>query len=326
MALPDWTFVRLNASVFKMKTMPYEDCVVTGGAGMIGSELVSVLCRRGVRSKILDDFSTKRYKNTHAGVELVRGDITDATTCKKAINTDLVFHLAGRPTIKDGLDKPGDTFIKGVLGTVNVLEAMRANDAKSIVFASSAMIYGNLASERPMEDYGPLIPASIYGASKLACENLICSYCKTYGFRSYIYRLSNIVGSNSNHGVIRDFVLKLKENPEEMDILGNGNQERSFVYVSDCVAGMLHALDKASDQINVFNLGNSDKVSIREVATIVSSELGLAPQFHFEKSMYGKSDLRALLMDSSRLESLGWKCSLSSREAVKKCVRDMVLL
>lgn len=309
-----------------MAIQNYKSCVVTGGAGLIGSKLVSALHNRGMKAKVLDDFSTKRLETAIAGIELVKGDVENPNTCKKEICADIVFHLAGYAKVKEGFTNPGDVFKKNIMGALNVLEAMRVNDFKSIAFTSSATVYGDLISERPNEDFSPLVPSSIYGASKLACENLICGYCKTYGFRAYIFRLSNIVSYNSSHGVIRDFVLNLRKNPKEMKILGNGMQQRSFVYVDDCVLGMLCALDKATGQISTFNISNKDQITIREVAEIVSSELGLKPVFSFEKASRGwVGDLKSTLIDTSRLESLGWKCSLDSRQVVKRCVREMGL-
>ncbi|MEM7819944.1 MAG: NAD-dependent epimerase/dehydratase family protein, partial [Candidatus Aenigmatarchaeota archaeon] len=227
--------------------------LVTGGAGFIGSHLVDVLIQRGYDVTIIDNISTSPiFLNKKA--TFIKGNLLDKKFVLSRINDfDYIFHFAANSNIRIGLDNTSIHLEQNILATYNVLEAMRINGIENIVFASSSTVYGNANIIPTPESYGPLIPVSLYGASKLACEALICSYVGTFEKKAWIYRLANIIGPRSRHGVIIDFFNKLKKNKRSMEILGNGKQKKSYLYVSECVNAIIESL-KSRDQVNIFNI------------------------------------------------------------------------
>jgi len=190
-----------------------------------------------------------------------------------------VWHLAANPDVRVGSENPDEIYRNNVLATYNLLEAMRKNNVDRIIFTSTSTVYGEAKVIPTPEDY-PTIPISIYGASKLACEAMISSYCHTFDMKAWIYRFANVIGKRSNHGVIYDFIMKLRRNPEELEILGNGEQNKSYIYVSDCIEAMFYGL-KADDRVNIFNIGSEDQIKVKRIAEIVCEEMGLNPKFRF---------------------------------------------
>ncbi|MEM2205076.1 MAG: GDP-mannose 4,6-dehydratase, partial [Candidatus Hadarchaeales archaeon] len=214
---------------------------------------------------------------------------------------------------------------QNVLATFNLLEAMRACGVKRIAFSSSSTVYGEARTLPTPEDYGPLLPISLYGASKLAAEGLISAYCHTFGFRAWIFRFANIVGPRQTHGVILDFIQKLRKNPEELEILGDGNQNKSYLWVEDCVEAMLLAVERSTENPAIFNLGNTDRTTVRRVAEIVCEEMGLQPRFRFTGGRRGwVGDVPEMLLDIAKICSLGWRPRYSSEEAVRRTVRVLL--
>ncbi len=173
------------------------------------------------------------------------------------------------------------------------------------------------------EDY-PTHPISLYGASKLACEALIESYCHTFDMQAWIYRFANVIGKRSTHGVIYDFIMKLKKNPEELEILGNGEQNKSYIYISDCIEAMLFGL-RSDERVNIFNIGSEDQIKVRRIAEIVCEELGLSPRFKFTGGERGwKGDVPVMLLSIEKLKKMGWKPKYNSEDAVRMAVRDLI--
>jgi UDP-glucose 4-epimerase len=246
---------------------------------------------------------------------------------------EVVFHLAANPEVRVGEVDPSVHFRENLLVTFNVLEAMgKSSAAKLIVFFSSSTVYGEPAVFPTCEDYGPLLPISVYGASKLGCEALICAYCYTFGVRGLVFRLANIVGGRSSHGVIIDFVRKLRENPRELEILGDGSQSKSYLHVKDCVDAVFHALKHFLDKkgaLEVYNVGSLDKVDVKRIAEIVSEEMGLQNvEFKLTGGVDGgrgwKGDVKTMLLSADKLSNLGWKPSLNSEEAVRLSCRELL--
>ena len=318
--------------------MSYVDVgiLVTGGAGFIGSHLVDRLMREGGAVTVLDNLSTGSRDNIAHWIErpnftFVEGDCLHREDIRKALrNCELVFHLAANPEVRVGAVDTKIDFEQNILATYNVLEEMReSKTAKTIVFTSTSTVYGDAKILPTSEDYGPLEPISLYGASKLACEALISAYCHMFDIRGVIYRLANIVGSRSQHGVIWDFIHKLRKNPNELEILGDDTQTKSYLTVDDCIDAMLFGLEHASDRFEIYNIGSEDQINVTEIAKIVTEEMGLKDvEFRYTGGVVGGrgsiGDVQTMFLDISKLKNLGWKPKCFSAESVRTAT-DQIL-
>lgn len=293
--------------------------MVTGSAGFIGSHLAEALREKYVVHGI-DNFSSGNIKS----VPTIHADLlTDAIDLYFS-EIDTVFHLAANPDVKFGAISTKTPLEQNVLVTYNVLEAMRRNNVKKIVFASSSTVYGNAKTPTP-EEYSPLEPASIYGASKLACEALICAYCHMFGMQAWVFRLANILGQRSNHGIIPDFIQKLRTNARSLEILGDGEQNKSYLYIGDCISAILSGFEKSSKRINIFNVGSDDQMKVIEIANLICKEMNVVPKYEFSGGAQGwKGDVPVMMLDTARIKSLGWKANYNSREAVKKTICEIL--
>ncbi len=311
--------------------------LITGGAGFIGSHLVDRVTEIGWDVRVLDDLSAgslnnikNRLKEEH--FEFIKGDMRDAKVVKKAVDgVDAVFHLAANPEVRIGSQSPELLYETNVLITYNLLNAIRDANVKYLVFTSSSTVYGDADVIPTPEDYAPLEPISVYGGAKLAAEALISGYAHTFGFRALILRLANIIGERSNHGVIYDFINKLHKNPEELEILGDGTQRKSYLHVKDTVEGMIHLLEhfkKDNKTVDFYNLGNDDWITVREIAEIVSEEMELKPKFRFTGGVDGgrgwKGDVKFMRLSIEKAKRTGWKPKLNSYEAVRRTVRELL--
>ena len=264
--------------------------------------------------------------------EFVKGDIRDPELVKKAVEgVDVVFHLAANPEVRIGSQSPELLYETNVLITYNLLNAMNDPEVKFLVFTSSSTVYGDASVIPTPEDYAPLEPISVYGGAKLAAEALISGYAHTFGFRALIFRLANIIGERSNHGVIYDFINKLRRNPEELEILGDGTQRKSYLHVSDTVEGMLHIFEHFKGEnktVDFYNLGNDDWITVREIAEIVSGEMGLKPKFRFTGGVDGgrgwKGDVKFMRLSIEKARKTGWRPRLNSYEAVRRTVKGLL--
>lgn len=312
--------------------------LVTGGAGFIGSHLVDALMAKGFHVRVVDNLSSGSLKNVESWLgdsrfELVRGDLKDLNVaCRSVDDVKVAFHLAANPDVRLGEVDPSVHFRENLLVTFNVLEAMRKSEtAKRIVFASTSTVYGEPTVFPTPEDYGPLLPISVYGAAKLGCEALISSFCHTFGFSGVLLRFANIVGARAEHGVIVDFIRKLRQNPEELEILGDGTQKKSYLHVKDLISAffaVLSRLDK-NGMVQVFNIGSSDQVDVRSIAEIVCGEMGIPnPRFRFDDVLGDgrgwKGDVRIMHLSVERLKNLGWKPTLTSKEAIKLSCKELL--
>ena len=306
--------------------------VVTGGAGFIGSHLVETLVSANNEVTVVDNLSsgradTVRIFSGHPGFKFIQGDLLDLpTTISTVHNCDVVFHLSANPDIRKGIINTKLDLEQEVLVTYNVLEAMRINGIKKIAFASSSVIYGETPAVPVNEDYGPLMPISLYGAGKLAAEGLISAYCHSFGMQSWVYRFANVVGKGARHGVIFDFINKLKKTPGQLEILGDGTQAKPYIHVSDCVDGMLFCLVHANNRINVFNLGCDSYTSVIRIAEMLAGAMGQPNcQFSYTGGDRGwTGDVPQVRYDVSRINKLGWHAHYSSDEAVQHAIKDML--
>ncbi|HTY13858.1 MAG TPA: NAD-dependent epimerase/dehydratase family protein [Candidatus Omnitrophota bacterium] len=305
---------------------------ITGGAGFIGSHLADRMAKEGWEIVVYDNLSSGReeFLSTHKGKHyftFIKGDLLDLPAVEKALKgCDLVFHLAANPDIRYGI-KVTDTDLKqNTIVTYNILEAMRRNGVKEICLASTSTIYGEPKVMPTPEDYGPLFPISLYGASKLACEALCTAFAHTFGMKCWLFRFANIVGGRGTHGIIFDFIAKLKADPKELEILGNGKQTKSYLLVDDCVDAMLFAHAKSSETHNVFNLGGEDRIDITSIAKLLIEKMGLKDaKLKFTGGERGwPGDVPQMHLSVKKLAKLGWKCERSSRESVSTAIDRML--
>jgi len=310
--------------------------LVTGGAGFIGSHLVDFLIDGGREVCVIDDLSAGSLDNlrrweSDPRLSFVKGDLLDPEAVIGALGgCDVVHHFAANPEVRASRASPEDHFKQNVEATYRLLEAVRrVGGVELFVFASSSTVYGEADMVPTPEDYGPLKPISHYGASKLAAEALVSAYASMYGLRAVIFRLANIVGPRSGHGVVYDFVEKLRADQGKLEVLGDGSQSKSYLYVDDCVRGMVMGAEEARDRVEVFNLGSDDRVSVMEIAGIVIEEMGVEGcEVRLTGGVDGgrgwAGDVKVMQLDSSRLRSLGWRPALSGLEAVRETARALV--
>jgi UDP-glucose 4-epimerase len=304
--------------------------LVTGGAGFIGSHAVDRLAAEGAKVTVLDNLSGGReafLQMSRDRITFVRGDCGDAATLDRLLKgTDSVWHLAANPDVRSGESDPGAHYEQNVHVTYRLLEAMRRSGVRHLVFTSTSTVYGKAATIPTPESYGPLLPISVYGACKLACEALIASYAGTFGMQAFLFRFANVVGPRSTHGVIFDFVRKLKADPRTLEILGDGRQTKSYVSVADTVAGMLHAVRHTPAEpgaCHPYNIGSRDAIPVTRLAEVVEEALGVRPTHRFTGGTPDgagwKGDVKLMGLDIARLSRLGpgWSPQHSSEEAVR---------
>src|SRR5208337_4907513 len=259
--------------------------LVIGGAGFIGSNLVAELCKDADSSLIVaDDLSLGRLETLRPQLETgrasfencdcSRADLVDSLFARHG-PFDTVFHLAANSDIERSSRKPAIEYERTFMTTYRVLEAMRAHGVKEIVFCSTSAIYGDKDGIAVDESEGPYLPISYYGGAKLACEGFISAYAHMNGMRAVILRFPNVVGANATHGVVLDFIRRLKTSPGELRVLGDGNQEKPYLYVKDLVDAMLHVRRSAPEPIAVYNVGVDSRTKVRDIARIVIEEMGL---------------------------------------------------
>jgi len=305
---------------------------VTGGAGFIGSHLVDTLIHQGHTVTVYDNLSSGSkqflaHQMKRPGFTFLHKDLLDFPAVKQAIvGHDVVFHLAANPHVRLG-EKHTDLDLKqGVLATYNVLEAMHLKDIKKIVFSSSSVVYGETTVPSLPETFGPTLPISFYGAAKLGAEGLISAFCGTFDFQAWMYRFANIVGLRSTHGVISDFIEKLQKNPHELEILGDGKQEKPYLHVHDCVNAILYGFEHAHDPVNLFNISCDNTTTVTRIAELVVEEMGLPNvKFSYTGGKRGwKGDVPRFQLDVAKINRLGWRAPLSSDEAVRKAIKEIL--
>jgi UDP-glucose 4-epimerase len=299
---------------------------ITGGAGFIGSNLVDLLSADGVEITILDDFRTGRREFLTAalgrpGVRLLEGDVLEMAMLEDAVaGCDWVFHLQANADVRRGLEHPRRDLEQNTIATSNVLEAMRARDVKRIAFASTGSVYGEPSVFPTPEDAPFPIQTSLYGASKLAGEGLIAAYAAGYGFTGLIFRFVSILGERYTHGHVVDFYRALKRDPSRLGVLGDGLQEKSYLYVQDCLSAIRSAVEHHHDDrqpaAHVYNLGSEEAITVEHSIRIITDHLGLSPSIDYAGGSRGWSgDSPLIHLDTQRIQSLGWKPQLTIRQA-----------
>ncbi len=303
--------------------------VVTGGAGFIGSHLVDALVAQGDRVLVIDSLISGSMANlagyTEKDVKLVRADLLADGWQKSLEGADRVYHLAADPDVRQSAITPDSQIRNNIIATQRVLEAMRLSGVRQIVFTSTSTVYGEASVIPTPEYYTPMEPVSIYGASKLACEALISAYCHSFDMQAWVYRFANIIGERSGHGVLYDFIAKLKQDPRTLEILGDGRQSKSYLEVKECTKAMLYAAGHSDGRYNVFNIGSEDWVDVKTIADTVTEEMGLPEvKYHFTGGDRGwVGDVPKMQLSVEKLKSLGWTPGIGSRESIRVAVRSM---
>lgn len=304
--------------------------IVTGGAGFIGSHLADKLIAGGNEVTVIDNLSSGKmefieHHDQDPNFKLVKLDMLELEKLKIAIKgADMVYHLAANPDVRLGAENTKVHLEQNIIVTYNLLEAMRMNKLQNIAFTSTSTVYGEAFIIPTPENYGPLIPISLYGASKLACEALITSYCHTFEMRSWIFRFANIVGERGTHGIIIDFINKLKANPLALEILGDGQQRKSYIHVSDCIDGIMFAVNNSNEMANIFNIGSNDTINSTEIGELIVNEMGLHNvKFTYTGGTRGwKGDVPKMLLSIDKLRKLGWNPSHNSKSSVIAATRS----
>ena len=307
--------------------MTFNRFFVTGGAGFIGSNLVDRLLAGGAAVTAYDNLSTGQLRfldqaQGKPGFKLVEGDLLDEKKLAAAMaGHDFVFHLAANADVRFGTQHPRRDLEQNTIATYNVLEAMRANGIRHVAFSSTGSIYGEPNVFPTPEDAPFPVQTSLYGASKLAGEGLIAAYAMGFGFRGYIFRFVSILGERYSHGHVYDFYQQLAAHPDRIDVLGNGKQRKSYLYVQDCIDAMLAVINKAQEPVNVYNLGTDEYCEVNDSIGWISAKLGVNPQRHYsggERGWIGDSPF--IFLDTKKVGSLGWKPKLTIRQGVEKTV------
>ncbi|MDD5037923.1 MAG: NAD-dependent epimerase/dehydratase family protein [Dehalococcoidales bacterium] len=305
---------------------------VTGGAGFIGSHLVDRLMNEGNQVTVYDNLvSGKKRDIEHhlgkPGFQFIQADLLDTETLKQAMDGhEVTWHLGANTDIPSGNRITDLDLNNCTVATRNVLEAMRSNNIDKILFASSACVYGDAPPQPLAETFGPLHPINLYGAGKLAGEGLISAYSHLFGIKAWMFRFANVVGARMGHGVIFDFIQKLKKNPRELEILGDGKQQKPFFLVEDCIDSMFCAFRNSRTQYDVFNLGCESFTTVTMIARIVTEEMGLVGvRFKYTGGKRGwPGDVPVVHFNIEKIKQLGWSPSHTSDEAVCEATKRLL--
>jgi len=306
---------------------------IVGGAGFVGSHLVITLLNEDKNNRVIvyDNFSSgKRWHlqehDNDTRLRIIEDDVKNDKNLNQAMaGCDIVYHFASNPDISKAVTQPDIDFWEGTYLTNNVLEAMRINGIKKLFYASGSGIYGDTALTEVKEDHSPMLPISTYGASKLACEALICSYCHMFDMSATAFRFANVVGPHQTHGVGYDFVRRLMKDPSQLNILGDGKQSKSYIYITDIITA-LKTLEKVScSGFSFFNVSTKDNITVTEIADLTVQIMGLKDvKYVYTGTDRGwKGDVPVVRLNSDKIRSLGWSNVYSTKQAIELSIRSI---
>jgi UDP-glucose 4-epimerase len=323
-----------NAHPETIRTQAY---LLAGGAGFIGSHFIDRLlaAKDTSRVTVFDNFSSGRewHLEQHLArgderLQIVPGDVSDLGALTRTMRGhDVAIHLASNPDISRAATEPEIDFYQGTLLTNNVVEAMRRTGVPRLLYASGSGVYGDMGDACLTEDHCPLTPVSTYGASKLAGEALIASYCAMFGLTACAFRFGNVVGARQTHGVGFDFLRRLTADPTHLRILGDGRQSKTYIHISDVIDAVLTASEHVTTGFAVFNVGTGDSATVTEIANLAVECLALRekPRFEYAGGDRGwKGDVPVVCLDTQRIRSLGWRPKMSSREAIHRSLKELI--
>ena len=303
--------------------------IVTGCAGFIGSNLVDRLLKDKKNFVIgIDNYSTGNTKFLNNAKKLknfkfIKADLLNLNKLKNSFKGgDIIFHLAANADVRFGVNNPRKDLEQNTIATQNVLEAMKFNNIKKIVFSSTGSVYGE-ASVIPTPENSPFpIQTSFYGASKVACEGLISAYCEGFDVQGYIFRFVSILGERYTHGHVFDFYKKLKKDPKKLEVLGNGKQRKSYLYVHDCIDAIFLSLKKSKKKLNIFNLGLNDYCDVDQSIKWICDELGLKPKLEYTGGNRGWiGDNPFIFLETKKISKLGWRPKYNIKEGIVKTLK-----
>ena len=303
---------------------------VTGGAGFIGSVLVNRLLEKNNKVTVYDNFTLGKQKfldKKNSNLKIIRGDVRNLRLVNNSIkNHDFVYHLAANSDIPAGIKNVKLDFDINTIGTLNVLNSIVKHRIKNFVFASSSAVFGFPSKFPTSENYGPCLPESFYGASKLAAEGYVSSFANLCGIKSWIFRFANITGSPATHGIIFDFMKKLQKSSKQFEVLGNGLQEKSYITNEMLVDGILKIIQKTKNdkqKILLYNIGNNDSIKIKDIAKIFLNEHNSNKKITYTGGKGGwKGDVYKMRLDIKKIKNAGWSPNKNSKECIIEAIRN----
>ncbi|OGK21581.1 hypothetical protein A3C23_01720 [Candidatus Roizmanbacteria bacterium RIFCSPHIGHO2_02_FULL_37_13b] len=308
--------------------------LITGGAGFIGSHLGDFLLKKGYHLTAIDNLSWGKkefisHNLTNPRFKFIKADLLNYKDLLNVLDSqiDTVFHLAANSDIMRGAIDPSIDFKNTTQATFNILEVMRKKGIKKIFYTSGSGVYGDIGKKKIPENYGPLLPISMYGATKLSAEAMISSFVNLYDFQAWMIRPANIIGSRATHGVIYDFINRLKKDPSKLDILGNGKQNKSYLYITDVINAIDLIWMRDKSRISIYNVASDSTITVNQIARMVLKEMCLK-QVKINHSMGDrgwKGDVPIISLTNSKLSSIGWKYQYSSKQAVRKTVQSLLI-
>jgi UDP-glucose 4-epimerase len=307
--------------------------LITGGAGFIGSQLVDFYLKEGHKILTIDnlswgkkEFISHNLKNPN--FKFINLDLLDFNKLLNNINSDVdvVFHLAANSDIKRGVENPATDFKNTTIVTFNLLQVMRIKKIKKIFYTSGSGVYGDVGKKYTKENFGPLCPVSMYGATKLSAEAMISAFVNLFNMQAWILRPANIIGPRATHGVVFDFINKLQKNPKELEILGDGNQSKSYLYITDVIDAIDLVWKKAKNKVNIFNVTSSTFITVSEIAQIITREMGLKNvRLKYTGGAVGWiGDVPIVRISNTKIRRIGWVSHFTSRQAVIKTVQGLL--
>jgi len=308
---------------------------VIGGAGFIGSSLVKQLLKDNKPVTVYDDLSSGKFEyikecTSNKYFKFIKGDIMDFNKlCKAMKGQQFVYHLAANPEVRLGEKDTRIDFQINTIGTLNVLDSIVKNKIKKLAFTSSSAVFGIPSIIPTPEDYGPSLPESFYGASKLASEGFISVYAKIFKIKTWIFKLANITGEPLTHGIIFDFIKKINKNPKELEVLGDGNQEKSYVTNRMLVDAMQYVIKKTmknKESVLLYNIGNDDKIKVKKIAELFIKTNKLSSKLKYTGGKVGwKGDVPLMQLSIKKIKKIGWKPSKSSEECVLESIKNNLI-